>query len=74
MVISGVTIVCPSRSTLQYLRLTLGPKLVIGVHIPLDENNQIICVGDVGLFYAITCLHSEPNKGLNVPRVMTVWW
>ena len=49
MVINGITIVYVGRGILQYLRLTLGPGLVIGGHITLDRNHWIICGGDVGL-------------------------
>ena len=61
---------CPGRSALQYLRLTLGPELVIRGHITLDGNNQIICVGDVGLLSVATRLHNELTEGLNIPRVV----
>ena len=83
MVIGSITIVCPGRSTLQYLRLNvynlrasepLGPEFVIGGHITLDGNRQTIYVGDVGLPSAATRLHSELTEGLNVPRVVTAWW
>ena len=51
-----------------------GPQLVIGGHITLEGNHQIICVGDVGLLSTVTRLHNELSEGLNVPRAVIAWW